>query len=179
MGLGLLRLIGGIWLLRREVARSRVLQHERINAVIQKIVGSASSRPIEVRVTGKLRSAATTGIFRPVILLPCMLGNLERRRTSRGLGSRGQPRFAKRLPDGIVCGTRAGAAFLSPVNALAGEPFAVGARTRRRCPSRPFFGRTKTLSLHSGRDGFERIFVCHRVAGPRISSVPSHVYEEN
>ena len=70
IGIGFLRLLAGIWLLRREVARSSALCDVRIQSAIEMILGSQAN--VEVRVTNKLQSAATTGIFRPVILLPAV-----------------------------------------------------------------------------------------------------------
>ncbi len=68
---GLLRLVLGMFLLAREVRRSRVIDEERISQAIGEILpASQTKRPIEVRVTNKLQTAATTGIFRPVVLLP-------------------------------------------------------------------------------------------------------------
>ena len=68
---GLLRLVLGMFLLRREVRRSRVIDEERITQAIGEILpASQTKRSIEVHVTHKLQSAATTGIFRPVVLLP-------------------------------------------------------------------------------------------------------------
>ena len=68
---GLLRLVLGMVLLRREVRRSRVIDEERITQAIGEILpASKTTQAIEVRVTHKLQTAATTGIFRPVVLLP-------------------------------------------------------------------------------------------------------------
>lgn len=69
VGFGFLRLFAGIWLLRKEVARSPVLEHDRIRSAISAI-GKSTSSTLEVRVTARLHSAATTGVLRPVLLLP-------------------------------------------------------------------------------------------------------------
>lgn len=71
VGLSLMRLLAGIWLLRREISRSPIIREERIKRVIRQILGDAAQADrITVRVSRKLQTAATTGIFRPVILLP-------------------------------------------------------------------------------------------------------------
>ncbi len=71
VGYGFVRLMAGIWLLREEVARSPILEDDRVRAAIQSIAPCSSpKRPIEVRVTARLQSAATTGIVRPILLLP-------------------------------------------------------------------------------------------------------------
>ncbi len=71
LSLGLLRLFAGMWLLKREVSRSRVLVEDRVNRAIAKICEPAKfTKPIEVRVSKTLQTAATTGLFHPVILLP-------------------------------------------------------------------------------------------------------------
>ncbi|MCA9073310.1 MAG: hypothetical protein KDA84_30510, partial [Planctomycetaceae bacterium] len=61
LGLSLIRLLAGIWLLRREIHRSQAIDEERIHRMIREIVGESSGKfPVEIRISRRLQTAATT-----------------------------------------------------------------------------------------------------------------------
>ena len=133
MAAGLVWLFLGVLAVRWHRARSRPVEDAGLLALVNQLRAELGCRrPVELRESDDLVTAATIGWLRPCILLPPGVGNLDRGAAPRGPGPRDGPRPAKRFSGRAGRPARRGAPLLSPLAALADGPAAPGTGVGRR-----------------------------------------------
>ena len=180
MAIGTVRLLAGLWAMRRIRSRSRPVADQDLLDTLEILRAEMSCvRPVELRTSAELATAATIGWRRPLILLPDDWHTWDEDERRAVLAHELAHVCRGDFLTGLARPAQPGPAVLSSPGALALGPAAARAGAgRRRLDGQAVRGQSPVP--HDARpDGPPPRRACAGLAGPRLSPVPWYFCQED